>query len=857
MASNINWQSSMAHALYISPLIWSIWVLFVSARVPAGPATNEQPWASILYTAVIRGKVALPCDISPPAADDAVVLILWYKDEDPAPIYTLDARRGTVEQARQSSSPHLDSRAYFNMINRPAFLQLDPVQEGDAGEYRCRVDFRKARTVNTVITLKVIVPPGEPIITDEEDRHVKGLIGPYNEGESLRLTCEAVGGKPRPAVTWWREYALVDDSYSFIPGDNLVRNQIEITELKRHDLLAVFTCQASNNNITVPASSAVTLDLNLKPMEINVVPYQQPLSANQETEITCTTTGSRPAAVITWWKSNKQMKSMRVNVTQKGDKTTSIITFTPTKEDNSKYFSCRTHNPLIPGSALEEGWKLEVYYTPEVSLQLGSKFKKGDIQEGNDVYLECNIQANPWVSEVSWYFEGHELRTNTSAGIVISNQSLVLQKVQRVNRGRYYCMATNSEGHGRSNEVFLRIRYAPECKIGQKKVYGVGRQETLLVSCNLDADPEEINFRWRFNSSGKSLDITNVKVEGTKSLATYVPNSDDDYGSLICWGTNSVGRQREPCIFTIIQAGPPEALYNCSMVNHTEDSLQVECSEGYNGGLTQIFTMEVYDTTDHRLQGNISSVQPTFYIQDLPSGAVLRLVLYASNKKGRSPPNFLTASTLQKPEKLTAGMQGIIIIRPVLGLLIGIVVALVIIAVVVIISMKIKKRRKEKASARANGSTDKCQTPLKKDTDDMADSEEKGPDIIPAKIISRVHCLDDVKESSSPPTSTAAICHWSSSSREVVFENTLPTQACSTFRKPEDVTYAELALPKDLQSSATVTVRRKEPPTEYAKLDLQRHMPSHIVVGERDDDEEAACTSCETPLMNNKRESAV
>ncbi|GFQ84241.1 sidestep protein, putative [Trichonephila clavata] len=151
--------------------------------------------ATILYTAVVRGKVALPCDISPPSADDSVVLILWYKGEDPAPIYTLDARRGTVEQARQSASTHLENRAYFNMINRPAFLQLDPVQEEDAGEYRCRVDFRKARTVNTVITLKVIVPPGEPAILDEEGAQVKGLIGPYNEGDSLLLICEAIGGK--------------------------------------------------------------------------------------------------------------------------------------------------------------------------------------------------------------------------------------------------------------------------------------------------------------------------------------------------------------------------------------------------------------------------------------------------------------------------------------------------------------------------------------------------------------------------------------------------------------------------------------------------------------------------------------
>ena len=47
-------------------------------------------------------------------------------------------------------------RVYFNQHNMPAFLQIDPVQVKDAGDYRCRVDFKKARTVNTVIQLKVI-----------------------------------------------------------------------------------------------------------------------------------------------------------------------------------------------------------------------------------------------------------------------------------------------------------------------------------------------------------------------------------------------------------------------------------------------------------------------------------------------------------------------------------------------------------------------------------------------------------------------------------------------------------------------------------------------------------------------------
>lgn len=47
-------------------------------------------------------------------------------------------------------------------------------------------------------------------------------------------------------------------------GDNSVRNELEIDELKRNDLLAVLQCQASNNNITIPASVSITLDLNRK-----------------------------------------------------------------------------------------------------------------------------------------------------------------------------------------------------------------------------------------------------------------------------------------------------------------------------------------------------------------------------------------------------------------------------------------------------------------------------------------------------------------------------------------------------------------------------------------------------------------
>lgn len=46
---------------------------------------------------------------------------------------------------------------------------------------------------------------------------------------------------------------------------------------------------------------------------------------------------------------------------------------------------------------------------PQVVLSLGSTLNPTDIKEGDDVYFECHIKANPkehritWSHDVSWY----------------------------------------------------------------------------------------------------------------------------------------------------------------------------------------------------------------------------------------------------------------------------------------------------------------------------------------------------------------------------------------------------------------------------------------------------------------------
>ena len=86
-------------------------------------------------------------------------------------------------------------------------------------------------------------------------------LGPFNIGDSLALRCETFGGKPKPRVTWWKDHALLDDSYHLAADQDKIINELIIKNLKREDLHTIFTCQAANNNISVPVSTSVKLDM--------------------------------------------------------------------------------------------------------------------------------------------------------------------------------------------------------------------------------------------------------------------------------------------------------------------------------------------------------------------------------------------------------------------------------------------------------------------------------------------------------------------------------------------------------------------------------------------------------------------
>ncbi|XP_067127541.1 protein turtle homolog B-like [Centruroides vittatus] len=715
---------------------FTLFITFNQLGIWMAKVTDQETFRPSTIFAVAGKTVAIPCDAHPSAKGDSVALILWYKDNITTPMYSLDARQGNLNQARHAAKDVLTTRAFLNILTEPAVLQLNPVLVADEGEYKCRADFRNERTRYSSVTLKVFVEPEKPVIKDSFGEIQQSLIGPYNEGDALVLICEVTGGKPLPSLTWWRENVLLDDTYHIV-SSNFVMNELEISALQRHDLMAVFTCKAINNNITAPLVSSVTIDMNFRPLDVQIEGERKPMASMKQVELNCRAIGSRPPALITWWLGKNKLKSVKDIVSVDGNITTSVLSFRPSREDSGRYLSCRAQNTLIADSTIEHGWNLDVYYAPQVTLRLSSKLRHSPIQEGSDVYLECVVHANPPATNIDWKFDERQLQTNRTAGIIITNQSLILQKVHKSSKGQYTCIATNSEGRVESNPVMLRIQYSPVCAHQEKIVYSGGKNEPVRVACEVYADPEPLAFRWKVNTSVDTGQMMTMANQEARNVATYIPKSDEEFGTIECWAKNSVGEQTIPCTYIILPAGPPEKPKSCSVSNQTETSFVVHCIEGYSGGVSQHFVLEVYSTVIKTLQNNQTSDVPIFTVTDLEPGGNFQVFIYSSNSIGRSSIIVLNTSTLPSPSSLTRTDDDWKINFPPIFLVLTIVsVGLTSSIFLTIVIVKIRNRSRNRRNVPSAAMDDKCQTPLRKDTDDEWKScayvgDGKGPDIIP------------------------------------------------------------------------------------------------------------------------------
>ncbi|XP_050691470.1 nephrin-like [Eriocheir sinensis] len=595
----------------------------------------------------------LPCDLTPSQPGGRALLVLWYKEGVTSTLYSYDLRG--VPAKHYSNPLHFDERATFDN----AALVVQRVKTEDAGVYSCRIHFNSGPSLTFTTNLTVIVPPRRLAIYDDLGVLVGRSVGPLLEGDTLRLTCRARGGSPLPTVTWW-EAATPLDLNMEVQELPEVNNLLVVPKLTRDDLGRTFVCQASNSNLTAPLLSTVTLDMNFSPLWIRLVSTRDPMSAGWPYAVVCRTAGSRPPALVTWHLGNATLTSHTEQVSEDGNVTTSELRWTPRVGDVGKLLSCHARSPAIPFPVLKDELRLTIYYIPVVTLAPGRTIDMEDIEEDDDVYFECSVKANPRVYKMVWLHESEELRHNPAEGVLISNQTLVLQHVTRASSGNYYCVASNIQGDGQSNPLRLKVKYKPLCTGKQSVYHGAARYEQVNIPCQVESYPEPDAFRWTFNNSGESIEISeeHVLVEGSRSTVSYTANTELDYGTLLCWGVNSVGQQRHPCVFHVFPAGHPDPVHNCSAFNLSVSMVNIRCVAGFDGGLPQKFLLQLRYHGQKRMLANLTSEVPHFTVSGIPPGRVLVGTVWAYNTKGRGEPVALRLFTLKdQAEKRTAAVK--------------------------------------------------------------------------------------------------------------------------------------------------------------------------------------------------------
>lgn len=279
---------------------------------------------------------------------------------------------------------------------------------------------------------------------------------------------------------------------------------------------------------------------------------------------------------------------------------------------------------------------------------------------------------------------------------------------------------------------------APVCAPGQTHVYGAARHEEVSIVCKLDAVPADVHFYWKFNSSGEVVDIAenHVSSQGLQSTLAYIAQTELDYGTLLCWGSNSLGRQKKPCIYKVIPAGHPDPPENCSLFNQTTEALRIRCFPGYDGGLQQRFIIEAFETDTERLLLNITEKTiPDFTLTGLEPGASYLLYIYAANEKGISEKRRMQGYTLRDvAERRTAQVrpppEELMSFTPIIAVVVGVLGSLVLVAItsVVVVSLKRKRRRPRNKTVAL---------PIQTSLADSRDLDDKNPDLIPANGKSR------------------------------------------------------------------------------------------------------------------------
>ncbi|XP_037908053.1 uncharacterized protein LOC119649806 isoform X3 [Hermetia illucens] len=513
-------------------------------------------------------KVLLSCPIDFKACGE-LHSVKWFKGNTRIAVVSGDGEVATVKDEYMSRMS-IDHSPKGPVTS----LSIKSLQIADEDVYTCESTFLEPReSCDTSgvyrIDLKVEVPPSAVHILDENGKFVKNgtKYGPLREGHKLKSICEVKATRPVPTVAWYRGGKRLTDSLH-------VDEQNGLFYVKSELLLIVSRLELGNNiecRVESPSlddeiiTNYLALDLEVPPTSINLTGVEHHTVQGTNVLLECKVHGARPAVTMAWFNASHEIDIRHSDAVQIETKsieqrdgtyeTISDLKFVATRYEDGLKFRCEAQNVVMRDNKdkpLHESLVLEVLYPPVVSV----KPENLTVQEGREVLLFCDYEANPaTLQSVKWFQNGKLLNlgeSNRYEGGNPEHTALLIKESTRYDDGVYTCELANNIGAETSdNEIYLEVQFPPVVNLTMDPDSPMIENDegNVTLYCNvLEGNPPTLSkVRW-FLGGELLKELPECNGDGSDELCNIDPSrlllqniGRQFLGNYSCEGLNSAG----------------------------------------------------------------------------------------------------------------------------------------------------------------------------------------------------------------------------------------------------------------------------------------------------------------------------
>uniref|UniRef100_A0A3Q3XK41 Ig-like domain-containing protein n=1 Tax=Mola mola TaxID=94237 RepID=A0A3Q3XK41_MOLML len=287
--------------------------------------------------------------------------------------------------------------------------------------------------------------PLQPITSDET----------VSAGGTVTLTCQ-VAENDNSSLQWsntaqqtlyFGEKRALRDNRIQLHRSTPTELSITISEVQLSDD-GEYTCSIFTMPVRTARATVTVLGVPGKPQ---ISGFENPVPEGGKVTLTCTSTGSKPPAMLHWFRGHQELQGRPDVVESVPDDPTynvsSELTLEVSRSDDNALITCAVDHPsLAPGDKRSEQ-ALRVLYSPDVQI-----LPKSDLpREGENFHLQCLGVGNPEPASYIWEKKDGELPPLAK----VDGALLQFEMLNKSDNGIYLCRADNGIGKNQAEYTLL------------------------------------------------------------------------------------------------------------------------------------------------------------------------------------------------------------------------------------------------------------------------------------------------------------------------------------------------------------------------------------------------------------------